>query len=115
MQMHELYGWLTKRTAQRPPLYIAKLAAFSFASSIRVIHIFNQITPSKRRAGGKHERWDEEWREAGRSEGLGAAAASPWPLAAPSWHQVRTSGRGLRATHTTQKQLGVSLDYFRWL
>src|SRR5271166_984524 len=39
---------LTKRAAQRPPLSLAKLAAFLFASPMRVIHDV-QITPSKRR------------------------------------------------------------------
>ena len=70
-----------------------------FASPIRVIHDI-QITTPNGDIVSKHQRWDEEWREVGRSHGWELAACSV--AATPLGYQVRASSRGRGEAHTTK-------------
>ena len=60
---------------------------------------------------GKHERWDEEWREVGRTHGWELPPAAPWPLRLRGIRYVRAAVASVQLIRR-QRQLGVSLDYF---
>ena len=60
---------------------------------------------------GKHERWDEEWREVGRTHGWELPPAAPWALRLQGIRYVRAAVASVQLIRR-QRQLGESLDYF---
>ena len=59
----------------------------------------------------QHERWDEEWREVGRSQGWELPPPAPWPLRLWGIRYVRAAVASVQLIRR-HKQLGASLDYF---
>jgi hypothetical protein len=56
----------------------------------------------------KHERWDEEWRDVGRSHGWELPPPARWPLRLWGIRYVRAAVASVRLIR--QNQLGSSLD-----
>src|SRR5208282_2713518 len=78
-----------------------------------VLVIYRDFKDQTLRNGGivsKRERWDEEWREVGRSHGWKLPPAAPWPLRLWGIRYVRAPVASARLIQ--QNQLWLSLGCF---